>query len=128
MKQGLRLFLTKPTIGSHISKTPSHMPAAADCKGNQTAHSSPTSLHTAWKTVGPRGTSVVLKPVQVMGIEQVRKWGVCMLNEFRQFMGLRKFKSFEEWCGVSDVAVRLSLPSSFLVSVHTSPDRLPGKC
>ena len=57
---------------------------------------------------GPRGVPAVLKPVEVMGIEQARKWGVCTLNEFRQFMGLRKFESFEEWCGVTDVAVCLS--------------------
>ena len=70
-------------------------------------------LHKATKTIacgfGPRGIPAVLKPVEVMGIEQARKWGVCTLNEFRQFMGLKKFESFEEWCGVSDVAVRFDL-------------------
>jgi linoleate 10R-lipoxygenase len=73
-------------------------------------------LHDATRTVacgfGPRGIPAVLKPVEVMGIEQARRWGVCTLNEFRQFLGLRKFKSFEEWCPVGDVAVRLFFPPS----------------
>lgn len=51
-----------------------------------------------------------------MGIEQARKWGVCTLNEFREFMGLKKFESFEEWCGVSDVAVRFLSSFPFRVS------------
>jgi len=75
-------------------------------------------LHKATSTTacgfGPRGIPAVLKPVEVMGIEQARNWGVCTLNEFRQFMGLKKFESFEEWCGVSDVAVRFDL----LVSIQ----------
>jgi hypothetical protein len=33
----------------------------------------------------------------MLGIVQARQWGVCTLNEFRQYLGLRKFKSFEEW-------------------------------
>ncbi|KAJ6512310.1 heme peroxidase [Mycena vulgaris] len=26
-----------------------------------------------------------------------RQWSVCTMNEFRQFLGLRRFQSFEEW-------------------------------
>ena len=32
-----------------------------------------------------------------MGMEQARRWGVCTMNEFRQFLGLKPFESFEEW-------------------------------
>jgi hypothetical protein len=53
-----------------------------------------------------------MKPIELMAIEQAREWGVCTLNEFRQFLGLKKFESFEEWCSVGDVAV------SRLLSVH----------
>jgi len=77
-------------------------------KSNELAHILQEATSTIACGFGPRGIPAVLKPVEVMGIEQARKWGVCTLNEFRQFMGLRKFKTFEEWCGVSDVAVRLS--------------------
>ncbi|KAG6877819.1 hypothetical protein C0993_003603 [Termitomyces sp. T159_Od127] len=44
-----------------------------------------------------RGTPTVLRLVEIMGIEQSRAWGVCTMNEFRKFLGLREFKTFEEW-------------------------------
>ncbi|KAJ7831148.1 heme peroxidase [Mycena olivaceomarginata] len=44
-----------------------------------------------------RGIPGVLRLVEMLGIVQARQWGVCTLNEFRQYLGLRKFKSFEEW-------------------------------
>ncbi|KAG9091000.1 hypothetical protein FRC06_000785 [Ceratobasidium sp. 370] len=44
-----------------------------------------------------RNTPEVMKIVEVMGIMQARKWGVCTLNEFRKFIGLKPYASFEEW-------------------------------
>ena len=44
-----------------------------------------------------RGTPAVLRLVEIMGIEQARSWGVCTMNEFRQFLGLKQFETFEEW-------------------------------
>jgi len=44
-----------------------------------------------------RGTPGVLRIVEILGIEQARQWGVCSMNEFRKFLGLKKFKTFEEW-------------------------------
>lgn len=43
------------------------------------------------------GTPPVLRIVEILGIEQGRKWGVCTMNEFRKFMNLKEFKSFDEW-------------------------------
>ena len=43
------------------------------------------------------GTPAALRIVEILGIEQARKWGVCTMNEFRQFMKLKQFKSFKEW-------------------------------
>ena len=37
-----------------------------------------------------RGTSALMKVVEVLGMEQARGWGVCALNEFRKFVGLRR--------------------------------------
>lgn len=31
------------------------------------------------------------------GIQQARNWGCCSLNEFRRFLGLRPYATFEEW-------------------------------
>ncbi|KDR73404.1 hypothetical protein GALMADRAFT_142500 [Galerina marginata CBS 339.88] len=44
-----------------------------------------------------RGTPPVLRLVEMMGIEQARQWGLCTMNEFRAFLGLRQFQTFEEW-------------------------------
>ncbi|KAF8210021.1 heme peroxidase [Mycena galopus ATCC 62051] len=57
-----------------------------------------------------RGTPGVLRMVEMVGIAQARRWGVCTLNEFRRYLGLRKFRSFEEWNkdeGVAGAARRL---------------------
>jgi hypothetical protein len=65
-----------------------------------------------------------MRVVEVMGIEQARSWGVCTMNEFRQFLGLRRtfalcyrfcspltiyieFNTFEEWNPDPEIAVRL---------------------
>lgn len=56
-----------------------------------------------------------------MGIEQARQWGLCTMNEFRAFLGLRRalssflnnfqltkitleFQTFEEWNPDSQIA------------------------
>ncbi|KAG5648767.1 hypothetical protein DXG03_000115 [Asterophora parasitica] len=44
-----------------------------------------------------RGTPEVLRLVEIMGIEQSRAWGVCTMNEFRKFLGLKQFETFEDW-------------------------------
>jgi linoleate 10R-lipoxygenase len=44
-----------------------------------------------------RGTPAVMRLHEVMGIEQNRKWGVCSLNDFRRFLGLKAYESFKEW-------------------------------
>ncbi|KAJ7785469.1 heme peroxidase [Mycena olivaceomarginata] len=37
------------------------------------------------------------RELRIMGILQARQWGVCTMNEFRQFLGLKQFENFEEW-------------------------------
>lgn len=37
-----------------------------------------------------RGTPGVLRVIEIMGIEQARAWGVCSMNEFREFLGLKR--------------------------------------
>lgn len=67
-------------------------------------------LQTATETMAgayrARGHPAVFRSVEVMSIEQGRAWGVCSMNEFRQFLGLKPFASFEEWnSSVPGVAV-----------------------
>ncbi|KAL0563971.1 hypothetical protein V5O48_018086 [Marasmius crinis-equi] len=51
-----------------------------------------------------RGIPEALKAVEIMGIEAARKWGTCSLNEFRKFIGLKPYTSFEEWNADPSVA------------------------
>ena len=44
-----------------------------------------------------RGVPGVLRVIEILGIEQARKWGACTLNDFRRFLGLKAYTSFEEW-------------------------------
>jgi len=37
-----------------------------------------------------RGTPGVLRVIEILGIEQARQWGVCSMNEFRKFLGLKR--------------------------------------
>lgn len=39
---------------------------------------------------GAQGVPPVLRVVEIMAIEEARSWGVCSLNEFRKFMGLKR--------------------------------------
>jgi linoleate 10R-lipoxygenase len=57
-----------------------------------------------------RGTPPVMRLNEIMGIEQSRKWGVCSLNDFRKFLGLKTYDSFIEWNSdpeIADAAERL---------------------
>ncbi|KAF8465354.1 heme peroxidase [Kalaharituber pfeilii] len=44
---------------------------------------------------GARNVPAVLRAVEIMGMEQSRKWKVASLNEFRAFFGLEPHKTFE---------------------------------
>ncbi|KAF8630934.1 hypothetical protein AX17_005291 [Amanita inopinata Kibby_2008] len=55
-------------------------------------------------TFRARGIPVVLRAAEILGIEQARFWAVCSMNEFRTFLGLKPFESFEEWCSDSVIA------------------------
>ncbi|KAF7343731.1 Heme peroxidase [Mycena sanguinolenta] len=44
-----------------------------------------------------RGTPASMRLHEMMGIEQNRRWGVCSLNDFRQYLGLKRYANFREW-------------------------------
>ncbi|KAF9512279.1 hypothetical protein BS47DRAFT_1394408 [Hydnum rufescens UP504] len=44
-----------------------------------------------------RGIPGVLRVIEILGISQSRSWGCCTLNDFRRFLGLRPYTTFEEW-------------------------------
>ncbi len=51
-----------------------------------------------------RGVPGVLRVIEILGIQQARTWGTCSLNEFRRFLGLKPYATFEEWNPDKDVA------------------------
>ncbi|KAI0081382.1 heme peroxidase [Panus rudis PR-1116 ss-1] len=51
-----------------------------------------------------RGTPAVLRLIEMVGMEQARSWGACTMNEFRRFLGLKEFDSFEEWSSDPEIA------------------------
>ncbi|VDB91968.1 unnamed protein product [Peniophora sp. CBMAI 1063] len=44
-----------------------------------------------------RGTPEVMKLHEIMGIQSNRRWGVCSLNDFRKFLGLKPYATFHDW-------------------------------
>jgi hypothetical protein len=53
---------------------------------------------------GARGTPHIMRLHEIMGIESNRRWGVCSLNEFRKFLGLKPYASFLEWNSDKEIA------------------------
>ncbi|OJD36254.1 fatty acid oxygenase [Diplodia corticola] len=45
---------------------------------------------------GARNVPPALKAIEILGIEQGRRWGLASLNEFRQFFKLKPFATFKE--------------------------------
>ncbi|KAL1964166.1 hypothetical protein VTN77DRAFT_7254 [Rasamsonia byssochlamydoides] len=45
---------------------------------------------------GPRNIPKALRAVEILGIQQARKWNCGSLNEFRKFFGLKPYETFEE--------------------------------
>ena len=71
-----------------------------------------------------RGSPAALRIVEILGMTQARQWGVCTMNEFRTFLGLKTFDSFEEWNSDPEIAVscRIHDPahmSGALTHTHT---------
>ncbi|KAI0091665.1 linoleate diol synthase [Irpex rosettiformis] len=51
-----------------------------------------------------RGTPHIMRLHEIMGIQANRRWGCCSLNDFRSFLGLKRYNSFSEWNSDPDVA------------------------
>ncbi|KAI1430665.1 linoleate diol synthase [Xylaria sp. CBS 124048] len=45
---------------------------------------------------GARTVPKALKIVEILGINQARKWGIASLNEFREFFGLKRWEKFTD--------------------------------
>ncbi|KAH0556381.1 hypothetical protein GP486_005695 [Trichoglossum hirsutum] len=70
---------------------------------------------------GARNVPVILKLVEVLGIEQARKWKVASLNEFRKFFGLQPHATFLDINSDPDIAKSLETLYSHPDSVELYP-------
>ncbi|KAG9027103.1 hypothetical protein FRB95_008123 [Tulasnella sp. JGI-2019a] len=79
-----------------------------------------------------RGIPHAMRIIEVMAIQQNRDWGTCSLNEFRKFLGLRPYSSFEEWNPrpeIADAARRLYQHPDNLelyVGLQAEESKVPG--
>jgi Animal haem peroxidase len=64
---------------------------------------------------GPKNVPVIMKLIEVMGIEQARKWKVCTLNEFRKFFKLEPHRKFSDITKNEEVAQTLE-------TLYSKPD------
>ncbi|KAJ3920728.1 linoleate diol synthase [Lentinula edodes] len=51
-----------------------------------------------------RGTPECMRLHEIMGITQNRAWGVCSLNDFRKYLGLKPYSTFLEWNSNPEIA------------------------
>lgn len=54
------------------------------------------SIEDCAHSFGAHRVPEVLRNVEILGIIQARSWNLATLNEFRNFFGLKKYKTFEE--------------------------------
>jgi Animal haem peroxidase len=64
---------------------------------------------------GPKNVPLVMKLIDVMGIDQARKWNVCTLNEFRNFFKLEPHRTFADITKNAEVARTLE-------ALYSKPD------
>jgi linoleate 10R-lipoxygenase len=64
---------------------------------------------------GARMVPKALKIVEILGMNQARKWQVASLNEFREFFGLKRYDKFSEINTDPDIA-------NILERLYTDPD------
>ncbi|KAI0885259.1 heme peroxidase [Annulohypoxylon maeteangense] len=64
---------------------------------------------------GARTIPKALKIIEVLGINQARKWQVASLNEFRDFFGLKRYEKFTDINSEPEIA-------KILEKLYTDPD------
>ena len=64
---------------------------------------------------GARNVPTIMKAVEMLGMQQARKWNVATLNEFRAFFGMAPHKTFDDISSQPQVAASLK-------TLYGSPD------
>lgn len=88
------VFLKGPSVFYRLKRGPDGKFNNGDLANVLQVMSATESIVGQWRA---NGTPPALRIIEIAGIEQSRMWGVCTMNEFRQFMNLKQFESFDEW-------------------------------
>lgn len=64
---------------------------------------------------GPKNVPLVMRTIEMLGIEQSRQWNVCTLNEFRKFFNLEPHRTFADISSDKQVA-------NSLEALYSRPD------
>ena len=102
---------------------------------NLYANRSPDSIEDVAGSFGANRVPEILRSVEILGIIQARSWNLASLNEFREFFGLTRHKTFEDINPDPVVAQKLKnlydAPDCVelypgLVAEKAKPPRAPG--
>ncbi|KAF7968054.1 hypothetical protein HWV62_32073, partial [Athelia sp. TMB] len=55
-------------------------------------------------SAGARSIPPSLRVIEMMAMNKARDWKICSLNDFRNFLGLKPYSSFDEWNSSPEVA------------------------
>ncbi|KAF7967367.1 hypothetical protein HWV62_34487 [Athelia sp. TMB] len=55
-------------------------------------------------SAGARSIPPSLRVIEMMAMNKARDWKICSLNDFRNFLGLKPYSSFDEWSSSPEVA------------------------
>lgn len=71
---------------------------------------------------GAHGTPASLKVVDLMGQLQAREiFNVCTLNEFRRYLNLKPYETFEDWCSDKETAKAAELLYGHIENMELYP-------
>ncbi|KAE8267578.1 hypothetical protein A4X09_0g4768 [Tilletia walkeri] len=72
--------------------------------------------------LGARNNPAWMRIIDIMGQETARnKWGLCSLNEFRVFLGLKTYSSFSEWNSDPEISAAAEMLYSHVDNLELFP-------
>lgn len=82
-------------------------PATGRFKDDELAECITSAVEDCAGAFGARNVPVSMRPVEILGILQARKWHTAGLNEFRRHFGLKPYETFEDLNSDPEVASSL---------------------
>ncbi|KAK4541311.1 hypothetical protein LTR36_008069 [Oleoguttula mirabilis] len=106
-KEGMKLYTTPPRQWTFKDSQGKDMVRGPDGRfsDHELAELIKDCIEEPAHAFGAHGTPASLKVVDIMGQLQARDmFNVCTMNEFRKYLNLKPYESFEAWCEDKDTA------------------------